>query len=149
MTTAMILRFSKHATVSLPTSRSVIAAGGKAIRSRPNRGDTCGIVSPLSSCQTPVGPALAMAVSSKCVNPASNQDEDTTVEEIADKFQSASMGRANAGKRKISEIEVDRFQELIKDVPENELHAALEDSDIDEEGVSVELYCSTVYWGNL
>ena len=45
------------------------------------------------------------------------------------------MGRANAGKRKISEIEVDRFQELIKDVPEEELHAALEDSDIEGEKV--------------
>ena len=45
------------------------------------------------------------------------------------------IGRINAGMRKTTEIEINRLKELVKDVPEDEMHAALEESDLD--GASV------------
>ena len=56
-------RTSQEKTDEVSPPVSIAAGRSKAIDSRPNRGDTRGIVSTPSSCQTPVGPAGPMAVS--------------------------------------------------------------------------------------
>lgn len=126
MTTAMILRFSKYATVSLPTSRSVIAAGIKAIGGR----DWTGISLIPGNHQASTGDVRSVR-HVRCEDP----DQEMDISEITQRVTETGIGRINAGMRKTTEIEINRLKELVKDVPEDEMHAAPEESDLD--GASV------------
>lgn len=81
----MILRFSKYATVNLPTSRSVIAAGSKAI----GRQDWTGINLVPDNHQA--------SIDEICIQHPAGVDKDMDIDEITQKVTKTGIGRSNAG----------------------------------------------------